>query len=359
MLSPDVLAALGSGLASRYSHSMENGVNSYGGNDIFEKIFASAQANIARLFGSRYAEIRPTGGHIAVEAAILSACSKGDTILAVGPGGGGYPGYEQRYLPDMFSLRSFEIPYDGANQAILMEKMEGVVEEKRPNVVILGQSAFVRPYDLKHVAELSEKYGFRMIYDGSHVMGLIAGGEFQPDALRYCDILVGSTHKSFFGPQGGVALTNDADLSHGLEENITWRTMDNFHPNRIAALGIAAEEMLRHGREYAKTVSNNSRGLGKALDVLGVPVKFAPWYSYSHQVLLADPGVSYVDFSKRLESSGIIVDRDGRIGTSEISRMGYTDMETIADLIHRASAGNNVLEEVKALAGTLSIEFWR
>lgn len=44
-------------------------------------------------------------------------------------------------------------------------------------------------------------------------MGLVAGKKFQPDALKYSDILFGSTHKTFFGPQGGIVLTNNEELA--------------------------------------------------------------------------------------------------------------------------------------------------
>ncbi len=359
IVSPDVLSALGSNLASRYSHLADNGENSYGGNRYFEDIFNIAQENICKLYGARYAEIRPTGGHIATSTAILSIMSKGDTMLAIGPAGGGYPGYEQAFLPDMFSLLSSEIPYNAESQTIEMEEFGAVISEKRPTAVVLGQSAFVRPYDLKPIAELAEKYGFRIIYDGSHVMGLIAGGRFQPDVLKYCDVLLGSTHKSFFGPQGGIILTNNPELYEQMARNITWRTMDNYHPNRVAALGIAASEMLKHGKEYAEAVARNSHELGKALDDLKVPVRFSPWYSESHQVILGDLDMSYVEFSKKMEANGIVVDRDGRIGTSEISRMGYRDMDTIASLMQQAMTGGNVLNLVNSIVSELSLKFWR
>jgi Glycine/serine hydroxymethyltransferase len=91
-LSPDVKRALSSDLASRYSHLMENGINSYGGTSIFEEIYAKTRKDTAELFGSRYAEIRPVGGHIAVLAALMTVSRKGQKAAAIGEKYGGYPG---------------------------------------------------------------------------------------------------------------------------------------------------------------------------------------------------------------------------------------------------------------------------
>ena len=47
------------------------------------------------------------------------------------------------------------------------------------------------------------------VYDASHVLGLIAGGKFQDPLREGCNDMVASTHKSFFGPQGGIVISND------------------------------------------------------------------------------------------------------------------------------------------------------
>jgi glycine hydroxymethyltransferase len=359
-ISPDVKEALSSDLASRYSHIMPDGNNSYGGTSIFEEIYETAKTNVQSLYNVRYADIRPIGGHVAVLAAIKSLTKRGDTIYAIGPEGGGYPGYQDEYIPEMLSLRKRNIPYLQEQQEIDYNEFATVARKDKPNLIVLGQSAFVKSYDLSEISEIAAEAGSKILYDGSHVMGLIAGGKFQPDAAKKADILVGSTHKSFFGPQGGLILTNDLDLVPKIEKNLTWMTMDNMHPNRVAALGIAAQEMLKHGKEYAALVEKNSHHLGKALDDLDIPVRFKPWYSKSHQVLLSPSREKdFINFSNKLEKNKIIVDRDGRIGTSEISRMGFSDMERIADLISEALAGHNVLKRVADLVSSLRIEFWR
>ena len=49
------------------------------------------------------------------------------------------------------------------------------------------------------------------MYDGAHVLGLIAGGQFQDPFREGADVGTGSSHKTFPGPQGGFVLSNSDD----------------------------------------------------------------------------------------------------------------------------------------------------
>lgn len=354
---PDARKVLSSDLASRYSHIDDAGINSYGGSSFAEEILLETENLTNKVFNSRYCDVRPVGGHIAALSALLSFVSKGDTIMSIPSSKGGYPGYDQDYLPSMMSVRSVHIPYDYEKQVIDYDEMEMVARKERVRCIVLGQSAFLKSYDLRRIKEIASSMptDAKIIYDGSHVMGLIAGGVFQTDALKYSDVIVGSTHKSFYGPQGGLILSNDPSIMETVRKNITWKTMDNYHPNRIAALGITMEDFLTSGKKYASLVVKNSRELGQSLHERGVDVRFAPWFSETHQILIShdylrENGLDFVSFSRLMESNGIIVDRDGRIGTSEISHHGYSDMKIISELMERALKRENVKARVKDVA---------
>lgn len=356
-LSEKAREALGSDMASRYSLEI-NGEEAYGGARYSEEVLHTTEKLISEVYRAKYSEVRPIGGHIAAEVVLLSTVNRKDNILSIPEKYGGYTGYENGYLPQMSGINNYHIPYDGEKQEIRFPELEKLFRSTHPRMIVLGQSFFVKHYDLKRLNELCETNGTVLAYDGSHVMGLIAGEAFQKDVLKYCDILYGSTHKSFFGPQGGIILTNNEDMYGEICKNITWRAMDNFHPSRVAALGVAAEEMRDHGREYASLVTANSRNLGKELSEKGIGVRYAPWYSETHQVIV-DPdyikkrGTTLAGFSENLEKNGIIIDREGRIGTSEISRYGFSDMERISDLIARSMNGENLKRETSDLKESL------
>lgn len=362
VLSPDARKALSSDLSSRYSLVL-NDHDAYGGTDYSIEILEKTMDLTAKVYGSKYAEVRPTGGHIASQVVLLSLMKKKGNLLSIPEKYGGYTGYQSGYLPQMFGFQNYDLPYDHETQEIDMEKTEKVMKSSQPSLIVLGQSFFVKHYDLKPLRELCDEQDTVLAYDGSHVMGLIAGGAFQKDALDYCDVLFGSTHKTFFGPQGGIILSNDEDMMNRFRKNLTWRTMDNYHPSRVAALGVAMEEMKAHGQEYAHWVVRNSQSLGKALSKGALEPLFSPWFSETHQVhipvsTLEKSGLNFRTFSEKLEKNGIIIDREGRIGTAEATRMGVKGMEKIAELIELAATGTNVSQKVAELVAELEISYW-
>lgn len=362
VLSPDARRALSSDLGSRYSLVMDDH-DAYGGTRYTVEILEKTMELTSQVYHSKYAEVRPTGGHIASQIVLLSLMKKKENLMSIPEKYGGYTGYQGGYLPQMFGFQNYDIPFDPETQQIDLENTEKAMKSSNPSLMVLGQSFFLKHYDLKPLRELCDTYDCTLAYDGSHVMGLIAGGAFQKDVLDYCDVVFGSTHKTFFGPQGGIILTNDEDLMNRFRKNITWRTMDNFHPSRIAALGVAMEEMKNHGTEYAHWVVKNSVSLGKALSETAVKPMHAPWYSESHQVIISAGDLekihlSYRTFSELLEKNRIIIDREGRIGTAEATRMGLKGMNEVAQLISDAVSGKDVSKEVTDLVSGLEISYW-
>ncbi|MGP6220864.1 serine hydroxymethyltransferase [Caldiplasma sukawensis] len=358
-LCPHARLALGSDLGSRYSHVMNNGINAYGGTDLIEEIKTKTENSIKALYSARFAEIRPPGAHIAAEMAILSTVKTNGKIMAIDEKDGGYTGYSDEYLGNMLSYKYSSIPYDNNIQEIDYEALERKAAGERPDAIILGQSFFVKPYDLKRIKEICDKSGSFLIYDGSHVMGLIAGKKFQPDAIKYSDILFGSTHKSLFGPQGGIVLTQNEELFKKIEENTVWKTFDNYHPNRIAALGVVAEDFLEFGETYAKNVIQNSKNLAYNLEQYGIEIKCGPWYSESHQIIMKDRKANFIEISKILEKNNIIVDREGRIGTSEITRLGLSDMDGLASVIADSIKGKDTRSKVAEILKNTGVKYCR
>lgn len=363
VMSPAAREALSSDLASRYSLVLDpREGDAYGGTRYTEEILHETERLASEIYGSKYAEVRPVGGHIAAEIVLLSILKRRENMMSIAEKDGGYTGYQNNYLPQMYGFQNYEIPYNEQEQTIDIARLEKAMKGTSPSLLVLGQSFFLKHYDLKPLRELCDAYNSYLAYDGSHVMGLIAGKAFQNDVMKYCDVLFGSTHKSFFGPQGGIILTDNEDIFSRIRKNITWRTMDNYHPSRLAALGVALEEMKKYGNEYADLVVRNSKSLGKHLSESGIGVRFSPWYSETHQIALdreyfRKTGMTLAEVSRKLESNGIIIDREGRVGTSEISRMGYSDMGRIAELISGALSGREVRDEVSDLIKGLSIHY--
>jgi glycine hydroxymethyltransferase len=351
-------------MASRYSLRLDReweGVyyhNAYGGTLWMEEVEEEARSLAQEVFGAAHALVEPIGGHIAAMIALLSTTPKGGLIASTPQSAGGYTGYDKAYLPAMFGMRATDFPFDTGRWTLDLEAMPAFLKKAKPDTVVLGASYLLFPYDMKALRDTFDdaRHHPAVVYDGSHVMGLIAGGAFQRPLSEGVHALYGSTHKSFFGPQGGIFLTDSDEVAGQAKENLTWRTMDNAHENRIAALAVALAEMAHFGRAYAHRVVQLARGLAQALDEGGLPVRFASrGYTESHQVLLDEAKLkkrfkmNTVELSAALERNSIIVDAVGRIGTAELARTGAMpdEMEDLADLIVKAAKGKRVKAEVE------------
>ena len=363
-LSPTARRYLASDLAGRYTLPVpferdgETLDNSYTGTRFTDAIEAMGNAAASRLFHGRCATVRPLSGHIAALSALVPLLPPRSRLLAIEPGEGGYDGYAPGYIPALFGYTVRPLPADGPGHSVDAERAIATIRAERPNAVVLGQSFFLFPYPLRAIAEEAHAHDALVFYDSSHVLGLLAGGEFQDPLREGADVLFGSTHKSFPGPQGGLLVTDREDLFRQIDPSLVWRIFDNAHWNRIAALTRALLELERFGGEYARGVVANSRALGRALADAGLPlVAEAQGFSASHQLhldparLRAAHGLGPGALARRLEKQRLLIDLVGRIGTAEATRLGLTPeaMPRLADLLVRGGVrGETVLSEVRA-----------
>jgi glycine hydroxymethyltransferase len=370
--SPAVRAALASDLGHRYTFHIGAELhgqvveNAYRGTRWTDAVEARAEALAREVYGAEAATVRPISGHIAGMTAVAALVPRDGRLLALTPDDGGYDGYHHPHMPELLGYVAEPLPFDGARYRVDADAAAEAVLAKRPSAVVVAQSFVLFPVDLAPIESACREAGASLLYDGSHTLGLIAGGEFQPDAVARTDLLYGSTHKTLPGPQGGLMVGRDPALMARVRANFTLRTQDNAHWNRIAALGVALEEMKEHGRDYARQVVANARALARALDEGGLGVRFAELgYTASHQLMLdaealrAKQGLTTQDLAKRFESRDIIVDAMGRMGSQELTRLGARedDMARVADLVLRAARGRNVEREVHALREGLGMAF--
>ena len=363
-ISPTARRYLSSDLAGRYTLPVATQVegetvdNSYTGTRYTDAIEALANAAAARLFHGRYATTRPLSGHIAALSALVPLLPPKSRLLAIAPDDGGYDGYAPGFIPAVLGYSVRPLPAAGPGHRVDGPTAVESIRRERPNAVVLGQSFFLFPYPLREIAEAAHALDALVLYDASHVLGLIAGGQFQDPLREGADVLFGSTHKSFPGPQGGLLVTDREDLFRQVDPALVWRVFDNAHWNRIAALAQTLLELERCGQEYATTVVDNARSLGRALTDGGVPlVGEEDGFTRSHQLhldrgaLKARANVTPAVLARRLERERLLIDLVGRIGTAEVARLGLTaaDMPRLAALVVRGGLnGERVRGEVLA-----------
>jgi len=90
-----------------------------------------------------------------------------------------------------------------------VEETKKVIERYRPEFIIFGKSMVLHKEPVREIRAFvdEQKINTTIMYDMAHVLGLV-GPHFQQPFAEGAEIVTGSTHKTFFGPQRGVIAVN-------------------------------------------------------------------------------------------------------------------------------------------------------
>lgn len=215
------------------------------------------------------------------------------------------------------------------------------------------------------------------MYDGAHVLGLIAGGQFQDPLREGADIMTGSSHKTFPGPQGGFLLSSSEDeaFQRRLNNAMFPGVCSSYHLHHVAGKVMALAEFKEYGEAYAKDIVANARAFAAALASEGFDVLAEErGYTASHQVLTRhgelDSGAG-AKAAAKLEDAGIITNMNMlpgdtkamspsglRLGVQELTRVGFgvDEMQDVASFYGRVLLKNEDPAAVKADVHALKSE---
>ena len=230
-----------------------------------------------------------------------------------------------------------------------VEETKKLIDQYRPEFIIFGKSMIIQKEPVSEIRRFvdEQKIPTTIMYDMAHVLGLV-GDYFQKPFEEGAEIVTGSTHKTFFGPQRGVIAVNykEDELKYGLWHSIENRafpgSVSNHHLGTQLGLLMAAYEMNAFKDEYQKAVIENAKYFAKALAAQGLEVCGDPAIDYTetHQVLVKVGYGSGAEIARRLENNNIIVnyqalpDEEGftasgalRMGVSEMTRFGFGPKE--------------------------------
>ena len=248
-----------------------------------------------------------------------------------------------------------------------------IIDEFKPELIILGKSMIIHKEPVAEMRALIDEIypDCVLMYDMAHVLGLV-GPYFQQPFAEGADIVTGSTHKTFFGPQRGVIACNfkEQDKEYELWEAIQRRafpgSVSNHHLGTLVALLLASYEMNCFKDEYQKQVVANAKAFAAALKERGLEVAgdSAISYTETHQVIINVGYTKGPEVAQRLEENNIIVNYQAspleegftasgslRTGVSEMTRFGMKekDFKQVAQLIGDVIDGKKgVKEEVAA-----------
>lgn len=238
-----------------------------------------------------------------------------------------------------------------------VEETKKLLDRYRPELIIFGKSMVLHKEPVAQIRQFvdEQKIPTTIMYDMAHVLGLI-GDHFQNPFQEGAEIVTGSTHKTFFGPQRGVIGVNykEEDLKYGLWKTIESRTfpgsVSNHHLGTQLGMLMAAYEMNQFRDAYQSAIIRNAKSFARSLKSYGLDVVGDPAIDYTetHQVIVSVGYGEGAEIAERLEQNNVIVnyqatpDEEGftasgalRMGVSEMTRFGFEekDFDQLASLM--------------------------
>ena len=359
--SPAVREAIVSDFGNRYAEGWP-GERVYAGCIYIDEVELICNELAKRVFKSEFADCRATSGVVA-NLAIYSAFSNpGDHMLAASIPSGGHISHGKKEHSGtaglVHGLNIEHYPFSKEEMTIDVDATKKKVDEmiangKKPAIAMFGGSLFLFPHPVKELAPFMHDNDIYVNYDGAHVAGLIAGGKFQDPIGEGSDSVTMSSHKTLWGPQGGIIVSQEK-YADNIKKAIFPGNTSSHHLHHVAGKAIALAESLEFGKEYAKQVIKNAKTLAESLANLGFTVLGEKrGYTESHQLAVdvskfGDGGT----IEKELEKANIILNRQllpgdiksgkhymhpsgVRIGVPEVTRLGMkeSEMKEIASFI--------------------------
>ena len=359
--SPAVREAIISDFGNRYAEGWP-GERVYAGCVYIDDVEFECMKLAKKLFKAKFADVRPISGVVANLVVYSSFTNPGDVMLAPSiPAGGHISHGKKEHFGTAGLVHGLEIefyPFDAEEMTIDVDKTKQKVkvlkkDGRLPKMVMFGGSLFLFPHPVKELSDFLKSYDMHINYDAAHVAGLIVGGKFQDPLREGVDTMTMSTHKTLFGPQGGLVLGSEEHAEIIKKATFPGLT-SSHHIHHMAGKAVAFAEALEFGKDYATQVVKNAKTFAEALSDMGFKVLGEKrGFTESHQI-----AVNVLDYSDGgkveadLEKANIIVNRQLipgdikagrnyfhpsgiRLGVSEITRLGMkkNEMQEIASII--------------------------
>jgi len=319
----------------------------YTGNRFINEFEKHTHDLVKDVFGGKYADLRPIGGHMAGMAVVLAALEPGDLVIEVSLEDWGHglvgPMCQLRQFKETINVEYMKFDDSGA---VDIEELKAMARRLKPKMIIFGGSGTLFYEPIRELRKIADENEIIIAYDASHVTGLIAAGVFPNPLNEGAEVMFGSTHKSFPGPQGGFVVSDNKTLMEKIGNALSPSLVTSHHLNRLPAFAVSLLEMKEFGREYAEQIVRNSKALAKAMEEEGFNVKGRDrGYTQTHLILVDVSEYVAGAPAKLLERAGILCSDDFsgnsleiRIGTPEVTRKGMKEdeMKIIAKLFRRA-----------------------
>jgi glycine hydroxymethyltransferase len=374
LLSPAARAALSGAFADKLGSGARGRASqvSLPGRQHVEGLESALLEAAQRLFGTPHIDYRLLSGSIANQMAMMALIPRGAKVMTMPRYASADPSVREEGYLRWLGVKLLELPWDYDSINVDLDEYRRALREQQPDWLIVGGSRPLFPYPVAEMARAASAIGCRILYDGAHLLGLWAGGQFQDPIAEGADIVTGSTQKTLPGPVGGLLLGRDGELVNEVSQLLT-DALGSYNNARVACLAVSLCEMVAFGRDYAAALVANARALGQALVNEGFQVMGSHLgFTSSHQTLLLLPGVRVADVMAALQAASIlsspvnVIRQNGakpepalRLGPNDPTRrgMGPGEMAVTARLLRRLLLDGEAPERVASAVRELRAAF--
>ncbi len=300
------------------------------------------------LFNAEHVNVQLHSGTQANMAAYFAVLKPGDTIMGMNLNHGGHLSHGS---PINFSGKMYKIVPYGVNketERLDYSEMAEIARGCKPNLIVVGASAYPRIIDFKAVRDIADEVGCLVMADVAHIAGLIAAGA-HPTPVPYCDIITTTTHKTLRGPRGAVIMCKQ-ELAQAIDRNVFPGTQGGPFMHAIAGKAVAFKEAAtQEFGDYQFQVVKNAQAIAKRLIEHDFQLVSGGTDNHLLLVKLLKEGITGRDADEALERAGITLNKNMipfdpstpfitsgiRIGTPCVTTRGMKEKEMaqIADLI--------------------------
>ena len=375
--SPSVRALLSSEIGTRAAEGHIGPVNRwFAGTRHIDELEALCVELLKRYFRCNYADHRLCASMIGNAVVYTALTEPGDIVMSAAQPVGGHSSNRIDGPAGAMGRKIVDIPVDPRELVVGIDAFRRAAPLVRPKLVALGLSMTLFPQPIAEMKQVIAAWGGKLFFDAAHQLGLIGGGQFQRPLEEGADIVTGSAGKTFSGPQSGIMIWDDPEITERVTTAVFPVWAATHQVNRVAALALAAAEAIEYGAAFMAQIVRNAKALAAALDARGLPMLGRhKGFTETHQAIADARNVGRgLEAARRLERANIIVNKNLipddkpadwdypgglRIGTIEVTRLGMREpeMEAIAELIARVLLKREEPEQVKPDALALRREF--
>ena len=304
-------------------------------------------------------------------ASYFALIKPGDTVLGkdLAHGGPKTQGHPLNISGQLYNIVPYGVRRD--DELIDYDELEKSAHEHRPQLIMVGASAYPRLINFERIATVAREVGAAMITDMAHIAGLVAAG-LHPSPIPNSDIVTTTTHKTLRGPRGGLILCRDTHrkaVNRSLFPGVQGGPLMHIIAAKAVCFKEASEEAFI---DYQKQVVRNERRLANGLAEQGYRIVSGGTDNHLLLVDVFSKGLTGTISEGALGRAGITVNKNAipfdkqppmvasgiRLGTPALTTRGMTEreMDIVADLIGRVLSApeddrvaHAVREEIEAL----------